>query len=1372
MKKLIFYFKFICLLVVATTHAQTDTRTSIENWSSPQGVFDKVYDGTGTNYNIKSILAGKTYTVNAIPTTSVLLCTSGIFELYFEAGSGMEITTNALHNQRRAILCQAFQDMSDFINTPLKNIGNTTKVKIWIRSQVNAGLPNEEKARGIAYHALPFPGSSTNVNKGGISDGEVWRTIHAGVDSYTNVVFPVMNTENPQGIYHGYLTFNFTNPSFVWNYTYNKYNAATGFPTGNTDFYTQTIREITHMLGVASLLDQLGGSTISFIPSGSFIAPYYSRFDKFLKSYYIPTALASVLTNNTTINGQMYGFTAQNVSKLTPGCAVYPPVSPTPTDYANCPTSLQYIGGTTLPLFTPKCFEKYFSFSHFEDSCYGSASNNNYFLLSNQENGLIAKRTLVPEERLVLNDIGYSVKGTFGSSSNFTYRNYGVGDSAGIPVGGVNDAFTTAGAYVYEVNSGTDITLTGFLANDYIGSGATNLRFEFLEDLYDTNATFTATLGTTATNVVYRSYVPGIHILRYIPYDNVTGLRGNITYIAVNVLNNCAVTNPCELVKNGDFEQYNLTPNADPVIQNSCGWQNADYRGTADYFNTDLNLPSYSVPCNFMGNQADRVAGNKAYVGGAFSTINCENIKTQLTTALLPNTQYQLKFDVSLAESRSQKSIKFQAFISDSELPLTVNGFVPASAITANRIFITNTSFSNAAAAAANGWQTITLNFTTGTNTNLRYLYIGGLNNVQIQNETAQALVCPVSYGAFAGNAYYYIDNVSVIKTTPTAVDAINDDFTGMPINGSSGGVTTSVYANDKYNGTASSAASLPNVTFALVSPVAIVGASINTSGLISIPASTPAGTYTLTYRLSVMGDCATNDTATATILVTNSNATPQIAPGIRANNYVSKIALQSSGKSIITGVFTTYNNIPKPYLARLNTDLTLDNLTFNFAGNQKAMDLAIQTDDKIVAATWYPGFGGTSNGITRLMPNGSVDATFNVGGVGIARNIGSTNDNAYTCVIQSDGKILLGGDFYSYNGVQRLGIVRLKSNGTLDDVSSFNPSVLNTYYRSVVTKIIVQPDGKILLLGFFSPPTAGATQKNIIRLLANGSIDPNFTAGDTVGSPTYNVALSTTLYCPLATAVVQTNGNIIIVGAFTKYNNQNVKNIVRLTSTGAIDGFFNTTTGVERAINEIILEPTTNKPIIGGEFTLFGTTPVKKMIRLTTTGALDPSFNIGTGTTDSLVYPTCPYCTNYVKALKQQPDGKIIVGGKFTTFNGLSATNITRISGDVGFQAKGANIEWQSEPEIDINKMTALGDDKINFYPNPSNGIFTINLENVNDKYETIEVYNLLGEKVFSETIENRANLTIDLSQFSSGYYIAKVKNEEKTVQLKLIKQ
>jgi len=246
---------------------------------------------------------------------------------------------------------------------------------------------------------------------------------------------------------------------------------------------------------------------------------------------------------------------------------------------------------------------------------------------------------------------------------------------------------------------------------------------------------------------------------------------------------------------------------------------------------------------------------------------------------------------------------------------------------------------------------------------------------------------------------------------------------------------------------------------------------------------------------------------------------------------------------------------------------------------------------------------------------------------------------------------------------------------------------------------------------------------------------------------------------------VVQPNGNIIIAGAFNKYNGVNVKCLVRLTSTGAIDTSFNTTIGVERAINELILEPTSNKPIIGGEFTLFGSTAVKKLIRLTTTGTLDTTFSIGSGTTDNIT-SSCTYCFNYVKALKQQPDGKIIVGGKFSTFNGLSATNITRIFGDAGVQAKSNVTEFQSEPEIDTNPNY----DPITIYPNPSKGIFIINLTQEKEP-TTISIYNVLGELVYEELLTPETENTVDITYLANGYYIARINSLSRNTQHKLIK-
>jgi hypothetical protein len=286
----------------------------------------------------------------------------------------------------------------------------------------------------------------------------------------------------------------------------------------------------------------------------------------------------------------------------------------------------------------------------------------------------------------------------------------------------------------------------------------------------------------------------------------------------------------------------------------------------------------------------------------------------------------------------------------------------------------------------------------------------------------------------------------------------------------------------------------------------------------------------------------------------------------------------------------------------------------------------------------------------------------------------------------------------------------------------------------------------------------------------ADGSLDTSFTSGYTgptgpIPSESYSNVIT------LHNMTLQPDGKIIVVGAFTNYNGTRTKNIIRLLSDGRSDGSidprFNTSIGVERGINEVIIEPITNKIIIGGEFTLYGTTAINKLIRLTTAGDLDPTFSIGTGTTDSTYSAGCPYCINYVRVLKQQTDGKIIVGGKFTTFNRLSATNITRIFGDAGVQAKSSVIEFQSEPEIDTNPNY----NAISIYPNPSDGVYYFDLtEEATDTQ--IQVLNLLGEQVFSGVLKGKQENKIDLSNLAQGCYLVKLSNLENTTTQKLIKK
>ena len=132
----------------------------------------------------------------------------------------------------------------------------------------------------------------------------------------------------------------------------------------------------------------------------------------------------------------------------------------------------------------------------------------------------------------------------------------------------------------------------------------------------------------------------------------------------------------------------------------------------------------------------------------------------------------------------------------------------------------------------------------------------------------------------------------------------------------------------------------------------------------------------------------------------------------------------------------------------------------------------------------------------------------------------------------------------------------------------------------------------------------------------------------------------------------------------------------------------------------------------------------------------------------------------------KRKTYGKIIVGGKFLTFNGLSATNITRIFGSAAVQARSSITEFQSEPEINTNFET-----NVLVYPNPSADIFSIDLTNVEQKYDEVTIYSILGDKVFSAEVSRKELNKINLSHLAKGYYLARLSNDSETITVKLIK-
>ena len=99
-----------------------------------------------------------------------------------------------------------------------------------------------------------------------------------------------------------------------------------------------------------------------------------------------------------------------------------------------------------------------------------------------------------------------------------------------------------------------------------------------------------------------------------------------------------------------------------------------------------------------------------------------------------------------------------------------------------------------------------------------------------------------------------------------------------------------------------------------------------------------------------------------------------------------------------------------------------------------------------------------------RLNADGSIDTAFDAA-------LGSGSDGVVnTLAVQANGKILVGGQFTSLHGQSTpSNLMRLNSDGSVD--ASFNLH-LGTGLNEAVTRIQMQSDGKILIGGDFDAAT------------------------------------------------------------------------------------------------------------------------------------------------------------------------------------------------------------------------------------------------------------------------------------------------------------
>ncbi|MBC7778157.1 MAG: T9SS type A sorting domain-containing protein [Phycisphaerae bacterium] len=165
--------------------------------------------------------------------------------------------------------------------------------------------------------------------------------------------------------------------------------------------------------------------------------------------------------------------------------------------------------------------------------------------------------------------------------------------------------------------------------------------------------------------------------------------------------------------------------------------------------------------------------------------------------------------------------------------------------------------------------------------------------------------------------------------------------------------------------------------------------------------------------------------------------------------------------------------------------------------------DVLIQPDGKIVAAGYAVANGFEDFAAIRYKPDGTLDPSFG-GGDGIAMaSFTSKDDNAYGMALQPDGKIVLAG--ISGNGVgedTEMAVARFTSMGTLDPSFGGGDGLATIHVTDkpdAAKAVVVQSDGKILLGGHSRHDAPGGTPYHftVVRTTSSGLPDPSFGGGD-----------------------------------------------------------------------------------------------------------------------------------------------------------------------------------------------------------------------------------------------------------------------------------
>ena len=391
---------------------------------------------------------------------------------------------------------------------------------------------------------------------------------------------------------------------------------------------------------------------------------------------------------------------------------------------------------------------------------------------------------------------------------------------------------------------------------------------------------------------------------------------------------------------------------------------------------------------------------------------------------------------------------------------------------------------------------------------------------------------------------------------------------------------------------------------------------------------------------------------------------------------FVQKTSIPSSSEQITKTDADTYvylNTAYVPYSDKTSNQLVvksnLQSTTMCMGGTNSWPDyVAVASDSSFYIGGEFSNFSGSSqNRLVKCLQSGYKDSTF---------NIGSGPNSKVQVITPSGDKVFIGGDEISgYNGTGTGAIVKLNADGTID-TSFTSLSVGGTMTGKQILGIGVLPDGKLVIAGDFTNYGSNLMDNGMILnsdgsfnaslyLLPNGyartllvnnndifagglgnsnvqkwgntSFDNNHTFSGYLPS-------SPNPYSDIFELALQSDGKIVAVGSFTTVNGYSRNGIVRLNSDGTIDTGFNPGSGFDKTAYSVKIQ-SNGKILVGGAFTTYNGNTRNSIVLINSDGSIDTTVTFSSGFGGG-------YGGTYVNGLGILAGGVIVAVGNFTTFN------------------------------------------------------------------------------------------------------------------------